>query len=220
MFIYCIKNIENGMSYIGQTRSKAARIAHHKTALKNNRHKNIYLQRAYNKYGSDCFSFDIIECLILKTQDYLNEREQWWIDNTVSLYNIRKSAADMIYPNCHLNNPFKGKSHTDKTKKILSEAATKRTGELNSFYGKSHSKEVKDALSLKAKARLKDKTKHPSYKKETFVFYNPKEDIVLSMCRTDFYNYLVNKTGSASRGNITGLINKSLKTYKGYGIRF
>lgn len=59
--IYAIKNNANGKIYIGQSTNVKDRLWHHKSALKNNRHENSYLQNSYNKYGADCFEFVVIE---------------------------------------------------------------------------------------------------------------------------------------------------------------
>lgn len=58
--IYQIKNIINNKSYIGQSTDINKRIAKHKTSLRQNKHDNLYLQNAYNKYGEDNFVFNIL----------------------------------------------------------------------------------------------------------------------------------------------------------------
>lgn len=75
--IYKIVNIENGKIYIGQTIQKFSnRIRSHKSHLKCGVHHNKLLQRAYNKYGMDVFSFKVIE----KCDDsIIDERERFWI---------------------------------------------------------------------------------------------------------------------------------------------
>lgn len=44
-------------------------------------------------------------------------------------------------------NGFYGKKHTEETKKLISEMASKRVGENNSFYGKTHSEESRKRIS-------------------------------------------------------------------------
>jgi len=46
-----------------------------------------------------------------------------------------------------------GKKHTEKTKKILSEYASGRTGDKNPFYGKKHSEEMKKNFSINNPAK-------------------------------------------------------------------
>lgn len=57
--IYQIRNTRNGKLYIGQSVDLAHRKSCHIYDLKNNRHKNIHLQRAYNIEPS-VFVFEII----------------------------------------------------------------------------------------------------------------------------------------------------------------
>jgi group I intron endonuclease len=54
--------------------------------------------------------------------------------------------------NLGINNPFYGKHHSERTKKIIAEKAKIRyCGENNPFYGKHHTKESKRKISLKSK---------------------------------------------------------------------
>ena len=79
--IYIIKNNITNDCYIGQAKNIKRRILDHKVKLKDNKHvyKNgepTLLQRAWNKYGEDNFSFDFIE---LCNKEDLNEKEIYWI---------------------------------------------------------------------------------------------------------------------------------------------
>ena len=57
--IYKIVNKINGKYYVGSSKDVINyRWIHHKRALRSNRHKNDYLQNAWNKYGED--NFEII----------------------------------------------------------------------------------------------------------------------------------------------------------------
>ena len=74
--IYMIKNNINGKVYIGQSKNIYERWTKHKTELNANRHVNKHLQGAWNKYGSNAFSFLIVEeCLEYE----LNQKEQYYI---------------------------------------------------------------------------------------------------------------------------------------------
>lgn len=57
--VYSITNNKTNKIYIGQTNNFKRRIWEHKYFLKNNNHKNYYLQEDYNKYGIDSFLFKI-----------------------------------------------------------------------------------------------------------------------------------------------------------------
>lgn len=59
--VYCIKNIKNNKVYIGQSININRRRYDHKRLLEQGKHNNIYLQREFNKYGSDSFTFEIIK---------------------------------------------------------------------------------------------------------------------------------------------------------------
>ena len=75
--IYKSENKINGKCYVGQSIDIQNRWNIHKTHLKNNYHHNIYLQRAWNKYGEDNFKFEILELCL---EDELDSKEIEWID--------------------------------------------------------------------------------------------------------------------------------------------
>lgn len=58
-YIYKIENLVNHRKYIGLTNNIARRKARHFTDLKRNIHDNSFLQKEYNIYGKDNFSFSI-----------------------------------------------------------------------------------------------------------------------------------------------------------------
>jgi len=58
--IYCIENTVNNMKYIGLSCNFERRKTRHFSELRNNKHINQYLQRAYNKYGEQNFIIYIL----------------------------------------------------------------------------------------------------------------------------------------------------------------
>lgn len=129
--IYIIRNLINDKIYIGSSADVNKRIVTHKSRLNLNKHHSIILQRAYNKYGSENFVFEIFEYIEDKTK--LLEREQNWLDFFKPEYNISKIAGS----------PMLGKKHSDATKKLLSE---QRKG--HKHYGPfKHSDETKELMS-------------------------------------------------------------------------
>ena len=75
--IYCIENISNNKKYIGQSVDIYKRWRDHKSKLKEHKHRNGYLQRAWDKYGKDCFKFYILEMCDIRQ---LNELEVSYIE--------------------------------------------------------------------------------------------------------------------------------------------
>lgn len=59
--IYCIENTITHKKYIGLSSYINKRWREHLWMLENNQHDNSYLQRAWNKYGADAFTFTILE---------------------------------------------------------------------------------------------------------------------------------------------------------------
>ena len=94
--------------------------------LRAGKHKNIYLQHAFNKYGETSFCVSIIE----NTEKQITlEREQYWIDREEkeNLYNI---------------NPLASGTPNMSTETILKRAATMKrkyaSGEIQSTFIKGH----------------------------------------------------------------------------------
>ena len=80
--IYCIENLINHRKYIGLSKDIKRRWAEHRSELRRGAHINIYLQKAWNKYGEESFKFYILE---LCTEDILCERECYYIKTLNSL---------------------------------------------------------------------------------------------------------------------------------------
>lgn len=59
--IYKILNKVDGKYYVGSSKNIQYRWTEHKRQLNNNCHHNDFLQRAWNKYGSNSFDFIILE---------------------------------------------------------------------------------------------------------------------------------------------------------------
>ena len=85
--IYRITNLETGAMYIGRTAETfASRWGRHSRELKVGRHKNVHLQRSYDKHGPSAFEYKILEVIPQgdmsdkEFSNYLNEREIILID--------------------------------------------------------------------------------------------------------------------------------------------
>ena len=92
--IYAIRNLINGKMYIGSASNLSNRQRTHYKELCANKHCNRKLQNAWNKYGKDAFSFEILEHI--KCIKNLLEREQYHMDLLCPQYNIRKIAKSNL----------------------------------------------------------------------------------------------------------------------------
>ncbi|MEN6292413.1 MAG: GIY-YIG nuclease family protein, partial [Methanobacterium sp.] len=59
--VYKISNKIDGKSYYGSSKNIEKRWLRHKNELNKNKHINILLQRAWNKYGEENFIFSVVE---------------------------------------------------------------------------------------------------------------------------------------------------------------
>lgn len=95
--IYIIKNFANECFYIGQSVDMFVRHLQHWSELRRQVHCNKKLQRDWNKYGEECFWFEVLEyCSI----DELNFREQVYLDAYVGIrhcYNKNSKATHGEY---------------------------------------------------------------------------------------------------------------------------
>lgn len=95
--VYQIKNLVNNKIYIGSTKqSFRVRLNHHLQALRNNKHKNKHLQRAWNKYGEDNFEFSILT-ICNKKDTYFYEQQFLDNRNLKMSYNINPNATGPCY---------------------------------------------------------------------------------------------------------------------------
>lgn len=209
--IYKIINKRNGKFYIGSSTNIKIRWYTHTTQLLRNVHKNIHLQRAWNKYGRNNFQFQIMEQFgnNFSIKELLQE-EQRLLDiycGNPKCYNMNKRAFDLNGS----NNPFYGKQHTIKTKKILSDIALKRDPNKHPWIGRRHSIESINKISL-SKIGKTCGNKHSQYDHNIYTF--TKNNEIFEGSRFVFCEkYNLNK------GNVCWLIKGKNKSVKGWSIR-
>jgi len=130
--IYQIRNKIDGKMYIGSAGNTQKRWREHLSLLRRNIHPNIYLQHAWNKYGSGNFEFMVImevnddSSLVMVEQEYLNRMNSYPPNG----YNI---AHDAIAP-------MRGMKHTKETRtkiskknkgRVLSEKTRRKMSDFN-----------------------------------------------------------------------------------------
>lgn len=74
--IYLIRNKVNNKVYIGLSKHVARRKNKHFSLLRRGEHHSPILQNAYNKYGEESFSFELLEKV---PNEKLCEREIYWV---------------------------------------------------------------------------------------------------------------------------------------------
>jgi group I intron endonuclease len=157
--IYKITNLKNGKTYIGQSKCIGSRWWRgHITNLKRGKHDNPYLIRAWEKYGEENFSFEIVE--LIDDQEERDKKEEFYINKYKSYdklngYNISMSAKGT-----------RGVKHTDEAKNKIRET---HIGE-NSYLSTLTEKEV-----IEIKTHIKNKTM--SVKKLSEI-YNVKRSVI------------------------------------------
>jgi group I intron endonuclease len=131
--VYSIYNRITRKRYVGSTsRNLMERAKAHRDCLNGNRHPNIHLQRSWNKYGEDAFTFFVLK--MCPPEDCIR-LEQRWID----VFDTYKNG----YNRCPTAGSRRGTKHSDVTKEKI--AATKR--------GKKASPETKAKMSAIRKGR-------------------------------------------------------------------
>lgn len=118
--IYRIVNLISGDFYIGSSKDIERRWSEHKRKLNIRKHQNVILQRAWDKYGENNFSFEVVETcslenLLVLENHYLSKNPK---------YNIVKVAkgGDTIS-----NNPNRDL--------IIEKISKKSSGKNNPNYG-------------------------------------------------------------------------------------
>lgn len=167
--IYCIENTKSNKKYIGQSVNIEDRWRQHISELNKGIHYNSYLQNAWNKYGSECFDFYILEYC---NNDELDEKECYYIKkyNTTDRENGYNLQSGGQASNRHSEESKKKISESNKKayksgdlKKIRSESALKQwanpeikakiTGSNNGMYGKHHSVKARMKMSEMKKGK-------------------------------------------------------------------
>lgn len=188
--IYCIENIETGKKYIGQSVDIENRWNLHKQQLKGNRHYNKYLQRAWNKYGENAFTFSVLEKC---EEKQLDEKERYYISLYKAFsegYNLTEGGEGTRgykhtdeYKN-HMRYIFTGRTFSEETLLRMSNARKGKTQTITPKYiegrkraaeklkGKSFSEEHRKKLSESHKGKTTwnkgmkfEKEAHPMYGK-------------------------------------------------------
>ena len=112
--VYKITNLANNKIYIGSSKTILRRWRNHIRELNDNKHKNLFLQEDWNKYGKENFVFEILEeCF--ESNRY--EIEQKYLDELFPFYrsgngyNISEKSTQRNECNVRLFNPKDGENY-------------------------------------------------------------------------------------------------------------
>lgn len=168
--IYIIRNILNNKIYIGSSVNINRRWNVHKRSLLNNIHHSHVLQRAYNKYGIDNFSYEIIE--YIDDVNKLIEREQIWLDFFKPEYNICITAGS------NLGRKFKVSKKKVLTQEHKDNIAKSLLGRIPANKGKSsHNKGVPATEESKIRQSLKMKGR-PACNRQAIIQYDTDMNVI------------------------------------------
>ena len=130
MVIYKITCEKDRRFYIGASTSPHNRRLEHFNHLRKNKHHNIFLQRAFNKYGEESFTYEVMESF--EDEELMWRREEELIEALSNTYNMMPGGirGPRLFGK---DNPKYGKPISEQQRKLQSEAMS---GEKHPFYGK------------------------------------------------------------------------------------
>lgn len=156
--IYLIRNIANGMVYIGQTINLRLRRSTHVASLKYGYHCNYRLQNDYDKSGKGVFEFVMLEQV---SEEMLDNREAYWIGYYRSTdsrfgYNIGAWGEGIKHhtqeSKTRMSISHIGLRHTEEEKRKISKS---RTGYVVPPESRKRMSEAKRMAAARAKALMK-----------------------------------------------------------------
>ena len=204
--VYMILNIITNARYVGSTpRTIGKRWAEHKCALKNNRHGNRNLQKAWNDNGQNALALIVLE----NTSDNCLEREQYWMD-------FFRSNGETLYNLCPNSDSHKGLIMPEHVGRTVAEAQRLRRANMTIEEKENYSKKMQDIFNDPA---MKDKISNAirvGYKKRNLArnpvyLRSPQGDTVPVYER---YNFSLENGLDPSA--ITAVINKRRPSHKGW----
>lgn len=135
--VYQWRNTVTDKVYVGSSINVLKRGYIHQWALRQNKHPNQKLQRAWNKYGEHSFEFSVLESC---THDQLLRREQYWLDHkyaAVNGYNMAPIAGNTA-----------GRKFSATSKMLIGQKSRERNqGVKHPMFGRKHSVEMRQRMS-------------------------------------------------------------------------
>jgi group I intron endonuclease len=156
--IYKIRNVVNNKFYVGSTTNTRERFRTHRSRLRKGTHHCRHLQASWNKYGEDCFKFEVQE--VVDDAATLWEAEARWLaDHYGKAYCYNAGSS----PDAPMRGRF-GASNPKYKVPIAEEQKAAISATLKAFYaedpnnhprlGKTHTEESKALISAKVNAAV------------------------------------------------------------------
>lgn len=156
--IYRIRNVVNQKFYVGSTTNPKVRFRTHRKKLRSNTHHCKHLQAAWNKYGGECFKFEVVEVLIGDSD--LQAAEDVWLTEHVGEKNCYNAGVRSGAP----WRGVYGAQHPSFGKPVSAEQKADISRTLKEFYaaapenhprwGKSHTEESKAKIRAARKGKM------------------------------------------------------------------
>ncbi len=185
--IYKIINLVNKKIYIGSAVDLEKRFYGHLNSLRKQKHVNKHLQFSFNKYGEECFKFEIIEYC---EREKLIEREQYYIDKYKACekgYNIclfGRSRLGIKLSERHkkrISLSGAGKHHHPCSEEAKRKLSIARKGCISNWKGKHHSENSKKKIGDCARGRILSKETKQKLSIALKAFYQQKKDLNTTM---------------------------------------
>lgn len=156
--VYKIRNVVNDKFYVGSTINMKERARTHRNRLRRGNHHSVHLQAAWNKYGEDCFRFEVVE--EFDAVELLRPAEDRWLAEFV--------GKECCYnKSLYSDTPMRGirtEDHPCFGKPVTEESRAAISASLKAFYaadptnhprlGIPHSEEAKAKIKAKIQAAI------------------------------------------------------------------
>lgn len=146
--IYRITCTSTGKFYIGSAINLRARCLNHRRTLRRNTHRSPKLQRAWDKYGEEAFTFEVIELVLIP--EFLIAREQYWFD-------VLQPFGENGFNTARIAGSSLGREMSQFTKDKI--AATKR-GKPGKSLGMKRSPETCEKISIAKRGKTNPNLSH------------------------------------------------------------